>query len=198
MVIERKNINLTEILLTNYPLIRQLRNSKSKYSVISQILNDEYNISVTSQQLINFLIKVERNKYHPEYDSLLILSYDLTTDIKLNSVDFHALVILEKEIMDMVPKNNYEPYIVDRHNLIDLPNQISMLYAKRFLNLYEIPDELLIQQQKESNPKIEMTELKQLQDNIHRNIKQESKEIITNIKSKYVKFLTNNLLRKYQ
>lgn len=189
---------MEEILITNYPLIIQLKRSNLTYSEISQILLDENNIRITKQQLINFVNKVKNNKVHSEYANLLLLSYDLTDEIKSSSIEFRSLVVLHKSIIEMLPTKDYEPYIVNQKTITDLPDQLSMLYAKRFLNLIDLPDELLIQQHKEKNPKIEIKTLNELQDNIHKNIKQEAKNLLANVKTKYVKFLTTNISRIYE
>lgn len=189
---------MEEILITNYPLIIQLKRSNLTYSEISQILLDENNISITTQQLINFVNKVKNNKVHSEYANLLLLSYDLSDEVKSSSIEFGSLVVLHKSIIEMLPTKDYEPYILNQQTLSDLPDQLSMLYAKRLLNLIDLPDELLIQQQKEKNPKIEIKPLNELQDNIHKNIKQEAKNLLANVKTKYVKFLTTNISRIYE
>lgn len=182
---------MKQILFTNYTLITQLRISYYTYKEIAETLSLKYNKEITA---INIR---DHNPVNQKFISLLLLSNVDSLPDKITPIRFYNLFIIHDSAKNMLPEVDFEKITINKDNITQLPDQISMLYAKRFLNLYTTPDEFLIQQQKEKHPNIETTPLTELQAQIHKNFESDAKNLLTEVKQNFITFLTNNITRIY-
>jgi hypothetical protein len=181
---------------TNYPLIQQMRNDEYTFPEIAETISIKENTIIKANGIRKFISVINNNLYKD--NNLLLLNYACGDEIKSIAVEFENMFIILKSAITMLSKDDYEVFLINEKNLYTLPDQRSMLYAKRLLQLYSIPDELLIQQQKEKYPNIEAINLDELQHEIHLNFDNEIKKIKKNAKSNYVKFLITNISRTYK
>lgn len=180
------------------PLIKKLRQSKLSYSKIVEIFEGSFNIKFNERGIINFIKRINAKTIHADFNNLILLS-DLTglDELEKFTIEFHKLFVVHKSIMNMLPEVDFEEILITSDNLIKLLEPEAMIYSKRLLRLYDIPDELLIQQQAEFLT-VQPIDLNQLQNDIHNNFHTESKQLMNDVIQNYVTFLTQNLAKVYK
>lgn len=184
-----------EVLITNLPLIKELKSSLT-YGEIVKVLEKNFNIKLTSQEIINFINRLSLK--HKEFDNLVLLSeVSRIEELENFAIEFHKLFVVHKSIMNMLPEVDFEEIMITSNNLIKLLEPEAMIYSKRLLRLYDIPDELLIQQQAEFLT-VQPINLTQMQNDIHHNFHNEAKKLMKDVIQNYVTFLTQNLAKVYK
>jgi hypothetical protein len=184
-----------EVLITNLPLIKELKSSLT-YGEIVKVLEKNFNIKLTSQEIINFINRLSLK--HKEFDNLVLLSeVSRIEELENFAIEFHKLFVVHKSIMNMLPEVDFEEIMITSNNLIKLLEPEAMIYSKRILRLYDIPDELLIQQQDELLT-VQPINLTQMQNDIHHNFHNEAKKLMKDVIQNYVTFLTQNLAKVYK
>lgn len=180
------------------PLIKELRQSKLSYSKIVEIFEGSFNIKFNERGIINFIQRINAKTIHADFNNLILLS-DVTglDELEKSAVAFHKLFVVHKSIVNMLPKVDFEEIMITSNNLIKLLEPEAMIYSKRLLRLYDIPDELLIQQQDELLT-VTPIDLTQMQDAIHNNFHTEAKQLMNDVIQNYVTFLTKNLAKVYK
>lgn len=179
-----------ELLLSNYPFILELMNAGHTIKQITEDVNKYLDANTTYRQLLYLINRVRDNTIHKEYDNIVIIdNMKDAWDKNLGNycVDFHGLLITYKSAAHLT---NPE-YIITPENITTLYGEESLIYAKRIIKQYHIPDVELLRQHKIVYPKGFVINLAQHVNNINNNLNAEFAAILTDLRHLYIKFLTN-------
>lgn len=185
-----------EILLSNYYLIHDLSNAGYSIKEIVKEINAYLQLNVTYGQLLYLIKRVKANTIHKEYDRIVAIdNLKDAWDKKLSQycVDFQGLLITHKSAVHLT---NPE-YILTPKNITTVFSKNSLLYAKRILKLYHISDAELLQQHKAIHPEQQDIDLKKVTDKIHVNFNNEFATMLTDLRSKYIQFITSGIKRSH-
>lgn len=181
-----------ERLLTNFNLIIDLKNTGFSNVQIARDLSSKFACEMTPRQLRYFIDKVTAKRIHPEYNDIIML--DTTRDawdknLSKYCVDFHGLLITYKSLANLTDSN----YIITPANLVKLiSHQEPILYAKRILKLYDIPDRILLEEHKLLWAKVTEIDLPKHLNKIHQDFNTEFNNILIQLRELYIDFLTNH------
>ncbi|MBP9769102.1 MAG: hypothetical protein KBD32_05980 [Burkholderiales bacterium] len=161
-----------------------------------QILENNFNIKLTVQEVMNFINRV--NSKHSEFNNLILIRHVNGSDeLKNTAVEFHNLFVIHKSIKNRLPQIDFENIMITSENITELVEPEAMIYSKRLLRLYDISDDVLIQQ-RQSTFGHEDIDLIQIQNNIHNNFHTEAKQLMKDVIQNYVTFLTQRLTNVYK
>lgn len=183
-----------ELLLSNYSWISGLLNSGVNVQQITQDLNQHLGIQITTRQLRYLIDRVNNKTIHKEYDNVVVIDGLMDAwDKKLGQycVDFQGLLITYKSLAYLTKPE----YIITGQNITTILGKDSLLYAKRILKLYHIPDMELLQQHKLVHPKQADIDLEKLTVKIHVDFNNEFATMLVELRNKYIQFMTNNIKR---
>lgn len=181
-----------EQLLSNYDFILNLLHAGLTVKQIAQEINSQLNISVTYTELLYLIKRVKANTIHREYDSIVmvdILKDASDKNLSNYCVEFHGLWITYKSAAYLT---NPE-YIITPGNILTLYDKEALLYAKRILKLYHIPDIVLLEQHRQNYPTRPDINLDDFTVKIRVDFNDEFNTMLSNLRKKYVYFLTNNI-----
>lgn len=181
-----------ELLLSNYSFILELIKAGFQIRQITQDVNRKLDIQITQRQLQYLIDRVNNNTIHKEYDNIVLIDHTRDAwDTRLGEycVEFHGLLITYKSAAYLTnPK-----YIITPDNLITVTSQESVIYAKRLLKLYHIPDADLLKQHKIIHPKQQDIDLANLTYKIRLEFNNEFARMLVDLRNRYVDFLSNNI-----
>lgn len=181
-----------EILLTNYSLIHEMLNARFSLRQILEELNTSLEAQITYRQLRYIIDRVRKGTIHSEYDNIIMI--DILRDFKHKNlsnycIEFHGLWITYKSAAHLTSPE----YIITPDNILTIYNKEALLYAKRILKLYHIPDIVLLEQHQQNYPTRPDIDLDDFTYKIRVEFDKEFNTMLSNLRKKYVYFLTNNL-----
>ena len=181
-----------EQLLTNFNFILGLQKAGFSSTEIARDINHKFACEISPRQLRYLIHRVHKKTIHNEYNSIIILDHLRDAwDRNLDNycVDFHGLLVTYKCLACLTDAQ----YIITPDNLVNLvSNKESILYAKRMLKLYHIPDEACIEQHRHVWPKMPEINLSACLNKIHSNLNTEFNMMLNKLHNKYADFLTNH------
>ena len=181
-----------EILLTNYPLIHEMLNARFSLRQILEEVNTSLDAQITYRQLRYLIDRVRKGTIHSEYDNIIMI--DILKDAGEKSlsrycVEFHGLLVTYKSAAHLI---NTE-YIITPDKLLTIYDKETLLYAKRILKLYHIPDVVLVEQHQQQYPTRANINLNDFTGKIRVGFNNEFNTMLSELRKKYAYFLTNNL-----
>ena len=184
-----------EQLLSNYDFILNLLHAGFTVKQITQEISSQLRISITYGELLYLIKRVKLNTIHREYDSIVMV--DILKDASDKNLSnycivFHGLWITYKAAAHLTNS----AYIITQANLLTIYDKEALLYAKRILKLYHISDMVLLEQHKQKYPTRPDINLNEFTHKIHVSFNDEFNAMLSNLRKKYVHFLTNNLKEK--
>jgi len=183
-----------EKLLSNYEFIQRLITAGFDIKEIVSEVNKHLQLTITYDQLLYLIKKVKTNTIHKEYDSIIAVdNLKDAWDTKLSEycVDFKGLLITYKAAAYLT---NPE-YIITPQNITTIHSQTSLLYAKRLLKLYHIPDRELLRQHKILFPNQPDIDLEKATVKIHVDFNNEFATMLSELRDKYIQFIKNDIKR---
>lgn len=184
-----------EYILSNYPLIYEMLNVGFSIKEITGELNRVLDTKISYREMVYLIRKVQKKSLHREYDRVVMVdSINDTTDNGFNRfcIDFNGLLITYKSASHLISSK----LIITPDSLATISNQESLLYAKRILKLYHVSDVSLVEKQRKIYPNQQNIDLEVCLDNIHRNFNNQFNALLTDLRKKYVHFITTNLQEK--
>lgn len=181
-----------EQLLTHFNFILGLKNAGFSVRQITDDVNYKFNCHIEPRKLRYFIDKVNNKTIHSEYNNIIM--FDTTRDAwdkNLNKfcVNFHGLLITYKHLSNLTDNE----YIITPDNLINLvSNKEAILYAKRILKLYQINDEVLIDQHSKCWPKKPEINVAELLEKIYISFNDEFNQMLTQLHNLYLNFLSTS------
>lgn len=181
-----------ELLLSNYDFIHKLLNAGFEIKDMVGEVNQHLQLKITYWQLVYFIRRVKAKTIHKEYDQLVAIdNLRDASDRNLNKycVDFKGLLITYKS-------NTYltnSEYIITSKNITTIYSQNSLLYAKRLLKLYHVPDVELLQQHRAIYPNQLEIDVKKATDKINIDFNCEFATMLIELRKKYLHFITHNI-----
>ena len=178
-------MNKVEDILNHYPKIQELLNSNFTLVEICKIFKNKHISNINYGTLTSTLSNIKNGLIHPEYNMIspLLTSRDNYNIFIPYSVKFYGTWIC---FSTSSAKNEWK---LTEKTLSKLPDPIGMLYMKRFLKLYHIPDNYLLQSFKNTYGRnltdIEINKIK----NISNDIKYEYDKIIADLKEKTLDYI---------
>lgn len=184
-----------EYILSNYPLIYEMLNVGFAIKEVTSELNRVLGTKVSYREMLYLIKRVQKRSIHREYDKVVMVDgINDTADNGFNKfcINFRGLLITYKSASNLFnPK-----LVITSDSLETLSSQESLLYAKRILKLYYIPDVNLLEKQRKIYPNKPNIDLNACMDIIHINFNDEFNTMLSDLRKKYVHFITNNLQEK--
>lgn len=155
-------------------------------------INNRLNTSVTYRQLQYLIHRVKSNTIHSEYDNIAVIdglrdAWD--KNLFKYCVEFKGLLLTYKSTVHLT---NPE-YIITPNNLLTIYDKEALLYAKRILKLYQIPDDILLEQHRQAYPDRPDICLKDFTYKIRVDFNDEFNTMLLNLRKKYLDFVQNHL-----
>lgn len=178
-------MNKIETILTNYPTIYKLINTEFTLLEICDILKSQKNITINYNTLKPIISAIKNNKIHPEYDKIvpLLISREDQSKIEQYSIKFNGIWICFKN------SSYKKAWAITEKNLTEIPDPVTLLCVKRFLKLYHLPDEYLLDHyHKKYNMNLLPNEVEKI-NNISSVVKLEYDKIIGELKQKNLAFI---------
>ena len=156
----------TDIIIKHYPFILRVKervlnthtNSSSfrAWDLFCSELNKRLNVDISPSTLSSIISKINNKKFRPYYNNIipLLVPPESKSDIEKFSVKYRGIWFCLKN------SDYKKSWVVNENNITWLPDPVGLLYVKRFLHLYHIPDEFLIDSYKKRYS-IELTESEQ-------------------------------------
>jgi len=185
-------MNDYEQLLSHYDFIVTLLDAGYSIKEIVAEVNSRLDTSVSYRQLQYLIHIVKSNTIHREYDTLVVIdglrdAWD--KNLRMYCVEFKGLLLTYKSAAYLT---NPE-YIVTPTNLLTVYGNESLLYAKRILKQYHIPDDVLLEKHKQAYPDQPNINLKNLTYKIRVDFNDEFNTMLSNLRKKYLDFVQNHL-----
>lgn len=155
-------------------------------------INNRLNTSVTYRQLQYLIHMVKSNTVHSEYDNISVIDgFRDAWDKNLIKycVEFKGLLLTYKSAIHLT---NLE-YIITPNNLLTIYDKEALLYAKRILKLYHIPDDILLEQHRQAYPDRPDINLKDFTYKIRVDFNDEFNIMLSNLRKRYLDFVQNHL-----
>lgn len=177
-----------EEILKTYPLILELQNAYYSLKEICIILREQHNIEINYNSLTPIISKIKNKNIHPEYAKFALL---LTSKSLQALYEPYSIKLFDFWICFNTSKYKTE-WLITKDNFQDIPNPVGLLYAKRFLKLYEIPDEELIKTYIDTYRLPITSEENELIKNISTDIKTTYDKIMKELKIKTLQYIMRN------
>lgn len=175
-------MNHIEEIINLYPKIIRMINSKFTLKEICAILKEKNILDINYGTLTSIISKIKNKKLHPEYSNIIPI-IPSTKDLQLFesfSYKFNNVWYCLKNANEVIHKK----WVVTDKNILLIADPVGLLYTKRFLHLYHIPDDYLLNSY-EKTYGIKLTTLEQEKiNNISCNIKLDYSKIIEALKTK--------------
>ena len=181
-----------EHVLSNYHLIYEMLNVGLSVKQITLEINKILNIQITYRQLRYLINRVQNRTIHREYDNIIMInSLNDGRSIELSKycINFKGLLITYKAVAHL----SNPAYTITPDNFLTSLSKESLLYAKRILKLYHVPDTVLLHRHKLIYPQQPDIDLKALTDKIYVSFNDEFNTMLLDLRKKYVHFIINNL-----
>ena len=181
-----------EHLLSHYDFIVTLLDAGYLLKEIVQEVNSRLNTVVTYRQLQYLIYMVKSNTVHREYDNLIVIDGLQSSWDKLLTkfcVKFNGLLLTYKSAAHLINP----AIIITPDNLLTVYSKESLLYAKRILKLYHLPDDMLLEEHKQAYPDRPDINLNEFTGKIRVAFNNEFNKMLSDLRSKYVDFVKNHL-----
>lgn len=175
-------MNKVEEIINLYPKIIRMINSKFTLKEICAILKEKNIIDINYGTLTSVISNIKNKKLHPEYSNIIPI-IPSAKDLQIfepYSYKFNNVWYCLKNESQVIKKE----WLVTAKNILLIADPVGLLYTKRFLHLYHIPDNYLLNSY-ENAYGIKLTILEQEKiNNISCNIKSYYSKIIQELKIK--------------
>jgi hypothetical protein len=180
---------MSQQLLTNIPLILELKKNGNSYQEIAQQLEDKLNIKTKAVIIKQTIYSIRKDTINKRYNDFVVIdgvksSIDKTLDEY--AVDFHGLLVTNKTAIRHM---EHPEFIIDRKNIASIWDKESILYAKRLLKLYQIPDSELLNQHDLYHQKALPIDYSAVINQLHTEFDTEVNRLIADIKIKHSNYL---------
>jgi hypothetical protein len=158
-------------------------------------INRVLDTNIIYRELLYLIKKVQSKTIHREYDRIIMMDSvndTANTGFSRFCVNFKGLFITYKSVSNLIGTK----HIIAPDNLATISGKESLLYAKRILKLYHVPDADLLKKHKQNHPNQPDIDLTALMENIHISFTDEFNAMLSDLCKKYVHFITNNLKEK--
>ena len=178
-------MNVVEEILNNYPKIIELLNSNFTLVEICKIFKDRNILNIKYNTLTSIISNIKNKKIHPEYNIITPLFTDFD-----NVPTFEPYSIKFNNVWVCFNKSSYKKeWILTEKTLKLVPDPIAILYMKRFLKLYHISDNYLLNCYLKTYGKAVTTKEYEQINNISCDIKSAYVKIITELKRKNLEYI---------
>lgn len=179
----------TELLLTNVPMIFELKAAGLTYKEIANVLSEEYRISINENIVRNFLHYLKIDKFNKKYNNFVLFDVDgeYSTEFLQKTIVAHNLIITSPFIARYyefdhlaLTANNYKQKTTTEEGI---------LFAKRLLKQYKTSDKELILYLRQKYPTIDNVNYKNVIDELHSKLEEEVSCWIQKLKSYQIELI---------
>jgi hypothetical protein len=178
-------LNIVENILNNYPKIIELLNLNFTLVEICKIFKEKNILDIKYNTLTSIISNIKNNKIHPEYNIItpLFTNFDNVPQFEPYSIKFNNVWICFN-------KSSYKKeWILTEQTIKLIPDPVAILYMKRFLKLYHISDEFLLNCYLKNYGKAISTKEYEKINNISSDIRSIYDKIVTNLKHKNLEYI---------
>lgn len=157
----------TELLLTNVPMIFELKDAGLTYKEIARVLCEEYRININENTVRNFLHYLKIDKFHKKYTNFVLFDVDgeYSTEFLQKTIVAHNLIITNIFIARYYKLDHL--ILTAKNYKQQITTEEGALYAKRLLKQYKTSDKELILSLRQKYPTIERVNYQNIIDELH-------------------------------